>query len=50
MAFFGTPSIAQSEEQQVIDNIEFLEAMEILEDGNWDAVNSDEVTAESQEK
>ncbi len=33
---------AESEELQIIENIEFLESMELLEDSNWEVINIDE--------
>ena len=50
LALMSIPAIAQSEEQQIIDNIEFLEAMDLLEDENWDAVNEENSDTHAMEK
>jgi hypothetical protein len=34
--------VAESEEIEIIDNIELLDAMDFLEDDSWEAINSED--------
>lgn len=40
--FIALPIVAESEEIEIIDNIELLDAMDFLEDDSWEAINSED--------